>query len=224
MLLSFFGMVWLSVTCWICGAFTGPRHVAHSRLMARDKQEVGGDLSTRILFSVAELLGRLSTPRTAPYDDKQRQTDVAKSVSGMAEMLRAEYSELFWITGKMRMELWEDDCVFADPFSSFGGKGSTQRFKKNADALSGWVENSRGRVLGVSVDKTDQGEDVIKVAWSFSGNLKLPWRPVLAAAGETSHVLSTKTGKICQYLERWNSNPWQVVGRLFLPGKEVNRL
>ena len=44
-------------------------------------------------------------------------------------------------------------------------------------------------------------------------------RPVLAAAGETSHFIDTDTGLIVRYEERWKSDPWEVVKRLFVPGK-----
>jgi hypothetical protein len=136
----------------------------------------------------------------------------------MKQILEKEYASVFWVSGSMDLSLWEDDCTFADPFSSFSGPGSSLRFKKNADALSGLVdqETIKARVLGVE-SLSNNGLDVVKVGWTFSARLKLPWRPVLAAAGETSHVLSPTSGKIIEYRESWKSKPFDVVKRLFVP-------
>ena len=54
---------------------------------------------------------------------------------------------------------------------------------------------------------------------SVSSKLNLPWRPVLAASGVTSHYLSKDTMLIEKYLESWKSKPWHVVKRLFVPTK-----
>ena len=176
-------------------------------------------------FAAAELFGRaVDMVRRRPPADPSAVNDATEpeeplSVASVSKKIESEYERLFWITGTMDVSLWEDDCIFADPFSSFGGPGSTKRFKKNADALGFLVENASGKVTSVKLDKCpESGQDVVKIGWVFSGSLKLPWRPILAAAGETSHFLSPTTLKITRYQERWKSDPWDVVKRLFVPG------
>ena len=46
----------------------------------------------------------------------------------------------------MDMSIWESNCTFADPFTSFGGNESLQRFKNNADNLSKFVLNPKSKV------------------------------------------------------------------------------
>jgi hypothetical protein len=58
---------------------------------------------------------------------------------------------------------------------------------------------------------------IVRVGWVFSSKLNFPWKPVLAAAGETFHYLDTSSGKIVLYEETWKSKPWDVVKRLFTP-------
>ena len=54
-----------------------------------------------------------------------------------------------------------------------------------------------------------------------SGRFKLnDCRPVLAAAGETLHVIDKESRLITRYEERWKSKPWDVVKRLFIPGNK----
>ena len=112
----------------------------------------------------------------------------------------------------MDLSLWEDDCVFADPFSSFGGPGSLARFQKNAANLGKFVINPKIVITNFSVD-----ENVVTVGWIFSSLLKLPWQPTLAARGETKHILKEGTNRIVRYEERWVTDPWEVIRRLFLP-------
>merc|ERR1719281_350542 len=69
------------------------------------------------------------------------------------------------------------------------------------------------------IDAVHPVQAVVRVGWSFSGKLKLPWRPVLAAAGNTAHYLSAYSGRIVRYEESWISKPWDVVRRLLVPGK-----
>jgi hypothetical protein len=138
--------------------------------------------------------------------------------------------------------------LIQDPFSSFGGKGSTQRFKKNADNLGKLVLIPTMKITNYKVDynykkekiedekdfelKEDKNEngnddvartyDCVRVSWIFSSKLNFPWKPVLAAAGETFHYLDPYTGLIVKYEETWKSKPWDVVKRLFIPTKEKN--
>lgn len=140
--------------------------------------------------------------------------------------------------------------ILKDPFSSFGGKGSTQRFKKNADNLGKLVlipvmkitnsrvdynyksennidETKETQVEGAkkeigNIDDIARTYDCVRVSWIFSSKLNFPWKPVLAAAGETFHYLDPFTGLIVRYEETWKSKPWDVVKRLFIPTKEKN--
>ena len=61
--------------------------------------------------------------------------------------------------------------------------------------------------------------DCVRVGWVFNSKLALPWRPILAAAGETFHFLDPQSGLIIRYEESWKSKPWDVVKRIFIPTK-----
>ena len=119
----------------------------------------------------------------------------------------------------MDMSLWATNATFADPFSSFGGEDSLIRFKKNADNLGKFIINPKLRITSYSIDNED-GTNVIRVGWIYSSNLKLPWTPILAAAGETSHYLDTNN-IIVKYQERWKSRVSEVLLRLLKPSKVI---
>ena len=200
---------------------------------------------SKTLFAATEIFGRLVSSggkldAKAAARWSTNGVDANNRLLSISEEIRLEYEAIFWATGNMDTSLWADDCVFSDPFSSFGGgPGSTARFKSNADNLGKLVDNPSLRITSFAVDEgvagpvdaatarpaavaaSTEGEspnvyDVVRVGWAFSSKLKLPWRPVLAAAGETSHYLDAR-GLIVRYEERWKSDPWAVVRRLFVP-------
>jgi len=191
---------------------------------------------SRILFQATELFG--SILKVTNVVDKSDNINVASNtiiiqqqkisleLEEIGQRIKKEYENLFWVTGNMEMSLWEDNCTFADPFSSFGGDGSLRRFKSNADNLSRLVENPVSRVTSFEILQEQQimilpnqsvNVDVIKVGWSFSSILKLPWRPILSASGITAHYISKSSRKIVRYEEAWKSKPLDVVLRLFVP-------
>lgn len=206
----------LLILCLSTSAFlsrTTKTHRRHSpHLAASEKKSTG----LEGLFQLSEVLGKLASfgktlPRASESGGSSRSRASVREVAGM---IRNEYDNIFWATGNMDLSLWQDNCSFADPFSSFGGAGSSKRFKQNADNLGRFVENPSLRVT-----KFETTGLIVSVGWVFKGTLRLPWRPVLAAAGETFHTLNPNTLLIEAYKETWKSDVWEVLKRLLVPGK-----
>ena len=194
-----------------------PAQLPARRKTTRPGDNLGGDVITQALFTLTETFSKFlpSDTRSSSSSGSDR-SSVARSAAEMEKILVREYEKLFWVTGDMDLSLWEEDCQFADPFSSFGGKGSSKRFQRNAAALGSLVTNPRITLTSVET-LLDADEAVVKIGWAFQSKLKLPWRPVLAAAGTTAHVLSAGSGRIRRYEETWKSKPWDVVRRLLVP-------
>lgn len=57
--------------------------------------------------------------------------------------------------------------------------------------------------------------------WRFSCTLALPWRPLLAAAGGTTHVIDPSSGLVVRHVEMWDVEPSKVVAQLFKPAVKV---
>ena len=188
------------------------------------------NIGSRILFKATEIFGQLMNKDNSKNElELTSKTQGLSTIDKTAQIIKEEYQKLFWVTGEMDLSLWEDDCTFADPFSSFGGPGSAIRFKSNANNLSKLLINPIGRVTEFEVIKDqsykandniiERPADIVNIGWTFSSQLKLPWHPILAASGITSHYIARDTGKICLYKEQWKSKPWDVVKRLFVPAK-----
>lgn len=182
---------------------------------SNDDGNLGGNILSRTLFAATEVFGQI-TKGSSSIKNKSNRSNRRMTVEEVGEAIKKEYEQIFWATGNMDMTLWASNATFADPFSSFGGDGSLERFKANADNLGRFIINPRLRITSYSIDKKDGENAIIKVGWIYSSNLKLPWTPLLSAAGETSHYLNSNN-IIVKYEEKWKSNPWSVVLRLLKP-------
>lgn len=111
-----------------------------------------------------------------------------------------------------------------------------ERFRNNAKNLGGLVVNPIGKIRSFVVDDLKESADkqilskylpsrvddyrdvaVVKVGWSFTSKLRLPWNPILSATGTTAHYINKENSKIFLYVETWKSKPLDVVARLLKP-------
>ncbi|ABO96035.1 predicted protein, partial [Ostreococcus lucimarinus CCE9901] len=96
------------------------------------------------------------------------------------------------------------DCEFADPFVSFRG---LDRFRANVANLGGMM-----REVDLQIKSFEETEDGVQTEWRFSCVLDLPWRPMLAASGGTTHVLNDEN-RVVRHYERWDVDPKKVLGQ-----------
>jgi hypothetical protein len=151
------------------------------------------------------------------------------------DAIRDDFERNYFLTGQGDMRAYADDCLYADPFSSFRG---TARFKKNVANFGAVVDAVKVELgeLSVAADPRENpppppssspSQDTVAATWRFSGIVKvLPWRPVLAAKGATRHVIDPDRMLVVEHIEEWASSPGEVLERLWEPsnkGPPVNR-
>ncbi|KAI8463095.1 MAG: SOUL heme-binding protein [Monoraphidium minutum] len=140
----------------------------------------------------------------------------ARAVDDVLASIRADYELDYFISGAAPMDAYADDCRYSDDFAAFGGPGATRRFKQNVANLGGLLSEVR-----IDVDSDWKVVDSrVTTNWRFQGIVKgLPWRPLLAAAGSTTHVIDADSGLVVEHIERWKADPGEVVARLLRPGR-----
>jgi len=147
----------------------------------------------------------------------------AMSRDDILASIREDFEANYFLTGKGDMRAYAPDCLYADPFSSFRG---TARFKKNVANFGAVVDAVKVDLGAIGPDPRDP-DNSVTATWRFSGVVKvLPWRPVLAAAGSTRHVVDPRKGQVVEHVEEWASSPGEVLARLWEPsnrGAPVNR-
>jgi hypothetical protein len=182
-------------------------------------------LGFKAAWVAAEALGDLVGGADA---DASTTTTTTPTVAPMTrseilESIREDFEANYFLTGKGDMRAYAPDCLYADPFSSFRG---TARFKKNVANFGAVVDAVKVDLGAIGPDPKDP-ENSVTATWRFSGVVKvLPWRPVLAAAGSTRHVVDPAKGLVVEHVEEWASSPGEVLARLWEPsnrGPPVNR-
>lgn len=128
-------------------------------------------------------------------------------------LLKEDYDQSYFVSGKGDLAAYDPDCEFADPFVSFKG---VDRFKQNVGNLGGMMED-----IDLKITNWEERGDELETSWRFSCVLDLPWRPKLAAAGGTTHVFDPSTGKVVKHVERWDVEPGKVVKQLLLPSSKI---
>jgi len=145
-------------------------------------------------------------------DDSRAAKGGAKTLSRpeALQLLKDDYDENYFVSGKGKMLAYDDDCVFADPFVSFSG---TQRFVNNVSNLGGLMED-----IKLNITDWEEGEGSLKASWTFSCILDLPWKPKLAAGGSTTHIFDEDSGLVVKHIEEWSVEPGKVAKSLLKPG------
>ncbi|KAG2443128.1 hypothetical protein HYH02_009539 [Chlamydomonas schloesseri] len=165
----------------------------------------------------AETFGKLvSLTRGQQQPQQPQQAAAGGKVMSREEILasiRADYDQQYFVRGVGDMAAYAPDCVFADPFVSFSG---TSRFKQNVSNLGGLMSD-----IKLDVYDWQEGDNTLTTRWRFSCLLDLPWRPRLAAAGGTTHVIDPARGLVVRHEERWEVEPEKVVAQLFTPAAKV---
>ncbi len=109
------------------------------------------------IWSATEVLGNVAAAAMNPGIKRNEVSRVSEQVRGAVseeealERLKEEYVKEYFLSGEMDLSLYENDCVFADPFASFRGK---ERFKNNLANLGLFISQSEARLLQLSITNT----------------------------------------------------------------------
>jgi len=150
------------------------------------------------------------------------QQESESSAAPVAAMSRSEVLDAilqdyevnnYFVSGNGDMAAYDPDCKFSDPFVAFNG---VERFKQNVSNLGAYLQDVELEIL----DWREEDSSV-DVNWRFSCIIDLPWKPKLAAAGGTKHVLSSTSGRVVEHIESWDVDINRVLKSLLVP---ANRL
>eukprot|EP00898_Chlorokybus_atmophyticus_P008331 jgi/Chlat1/849/Chrsp104S01195 len=159
------------------------------------------------LFGQVASLGREKQPEEASTSAPERMYSRQEVVAA----LRKDYDRNYFVTGDMSLDVYSEDCEFADPFVSFRGR---ERFQRNVSNLGRFMEN-----IKLDVVDWQETQDQVVSRWRFRCTLGLPWRPTLAASGGTTHIFDQATNQIVRHVERWDISPVDGLRQLFKPGR-----
>ncbi|GAV83887.1 DUF2358 domain-containing protein [Cephalotus follicularis] len=129
----------------------------------------------------------------------------------VVDTIKEDFERSYFVTGKLTIDAYEDDCEFADPAGSFKG---LKRFKRNCSNFGSLIEKSNMKLI-----KWEDFEDKGVGHWRFSCIMSFPWRPILSATGYTEYYFDPQSGKVCRHVEHWNVPKMTLLKQLLKPGQ-----
>jgi len=204
-----------------------------ARASGKPEAEESADASPwdKAVWSAAEAVGSLRAAVVGKSGDSFASGAPlpARTREELLTRLRADYDRNYFLTGDVDVELYAEDCEFADPFASFRGR---ERFVRNLRNLAG------GFITAFRVTMLDFGDgagDAPTEASSLSVTsrlrvvleLALPWRPTLGWVWGVTHECEAQPDeqaggdvwRCVVHREAWEIDPAEGVAMVFRPGR-----
>ncbi|KAI4378020.1 hypothetical protein MLD38_015563 [Melastoma candidum] len=167
----------------------------------------------------SELLGIAASFFRSPPTAEIQGSDVGSVAEGsdlldrgaVVDAIKEDYKRSYFVTGNLTLNVYEEDCEFADPAGSFKG---LRRFKRNCTNFGSLLEKSNMKLM-----KWEDYEDKGIGHWRFSCILSFPWRPILSATGYTEYFYDTESGKVCRHVEHWNVPKMVLLKQILKPSR-----
>jgi hypothetical protein len=195
------------------------RNTLMSRYMAEKKTEenaaVEADMNplTRASWYAVEAFGNVFGSKEKAAAASQAATDLSKPPSSLQETferIQLDNDRSYFLSGEVDKLIYDEDCVFADPFVSFKGR---DRFVDNLANLGSFITKYSAKLLDYQV--VDGSANEVKTKVMVKLELNLPWKPVLAWPWGVRYEIDADTNLITMHEESWDIAPLDGVKQIF---------
>jgi len=184
------------------------------------------NILTKSSWYVVELFGNVfgtsssSSTRAAGEINQETSTLALPPPSSLDETIQRisdDNDRSYFLSGIIDDQIYDKDCVFADPFVSFSGR---DRFVKNLENLGSFITKYDARVIKKNSPVVyKESIPVVETKIMVKLELRLPWKPVLAWPWGVTYEIDPKTFLITRHEEAWSIEPLEGVKMIFRPGK-----
>ena len=211
----------------------------------KDDEENGSDstgtkkdmnIATKSSWYVVEWFGNTfgssSSTDTAENEQETSSTAAAgvlpppSSLDETIQRINDDNDRSYFLSGIVDEQIYDKDCVFADPFVSFSGR---ERFVENLKNLGSFITKYDARVIKynspvVYNDNSDKNSEqakipVVETKIMVKLELNLPWKPVLAWPWGVLYEIDPTTFLITRHEESWSIDPLEGVKQIFRKGR-----
>lgn len=152
------------------------------------------DLFTKSAWYMVETFGKVFGAA-----DKNTETvtelGLPKSITETLEQLKVDNEREYFLSGNIDSLIYDEQCVFADPFVSFQGR---QRFVENLKNLNSFITKYSAKPITYNVNLEN---NEVTTKFMVKLELNLPWKPVLAWPWGVRCVIDPKRNVIILHEE-----------------------
>lgn len=180
------------------------------------------DIFTKSSWYAVEMFGKAFGSKTSDQETVTSTTEQPpKSLDETLRRIREDNDRSYFLSGRIDAEIYDPNCVFADPFVSFEGR---DRFIDNLQNLGSFITKYDARVLPKYKDSlavvtptttTTTSNVVVETKLMVKLELNLPWKPVLAWPWGVAYTIDPETYLITEHVESWDIEPLEGVKMIF---------
>jgi hypothetical protein len=190
-----------------------------------------------------QVLARFNKNNNKPIKPQKTSKDVIdfssppSSLDETRQRIRLDNDRSYFLSGKVDQNIYDLDCLFADPFVSFRGR---DRFVDNLQNLGSFITNYKSKIIQYDDNDNDddninnnnnQDEDAvvglvdsniqsnnpvtIKTKIMVKLELNLPWKPILAWPWGVTYEVNPYSYLITKHEESWDIEPWEGIKQIF---------
>lgn len=124
------------------------------------------------------------------------------SLQETLQRIQVDNEREYFLSGQVDKLIYDEKCVFADPFVSFEGR---DRFVDNLANLGSFITSYSARSLDYQVE-----DNAVETKFMVKLQLNLPWSPVLAWPWGVRCEIDPATNLVVLHKESWDIEPWEV--------------
>jgi Uncharacterized conserved protein (DUF2358). len=177
-------------------------------------QQVEQDMNpvAKVSWYAVEAFGKLFS--SSSVSDKQKSASIdtslpPKSIKETLERIQLDNDRQYFLSGDVDELIYDENCVFSDPFVSFRGRS---RFVENLRNLGSFITKYDSKVLQYNAS---QDGLVVETKLMVKLELNLPWKPILAWPWGVRYDISNDTCLITNHKESWDIEPLEGVKQIF---------
>jgi Uncharacterized conserved protein (DUF2358) len=161
-----------------------------------------------------QVFGRALKKSENSNDDKIDFSGPPSSLDETVKRIQLDNNRSYFLSGQVDKEIYQDDCLFADPFVSFRGR---DRFVDNLQNLGSFITKYDAKVIKYSdvVARNDNSVPAIETKIMVKLQLNLPWKPVLAWPWGVTYEIDPDSYLITKHEESWDIEPWEGFKQIF---------
>jgi hypothetical protein len=169
---------------------------------------------TKASWYAVEAFGQLfgSNKKKTQQSEEQLVYSLDQAPSSLRETLQriqADNDRQYFLSGNIDELIYDENCIFSDPFVSFQGR---DRFVQNLANLGSFITEYSAKPI-----QYDESTEDAAVTTKFMVKLRLnlPWKPVLAWPWGVRCEIDPETNLIIQHKESWDIEPLEGVKQIF---------